>query len=213
MSSEIEKAIEKAITGGRKRKFIESVDISVSVKDVNLKDPSKRFRAEIILPNPVKKDVRIAVVGDEATISNAKLSGAKYCYSQDDVSALSKEPKKAKKFAKEHDFVLVIPQLMGDVGKNLGRYLGPIGKAPNVLPPNIKPSIMIERYKKTCKVRLRQNPIIHVRVGTKNMKLNELEENIKVVLSEIENKLEQGSKNIRNIHVKTTMGPSIRVSE
>lgn len=178
---------------------------------MNLKDPSKRFRAEIVLPHRPNKPVRLAVVGPDDVLDKAKEYGVTYTLTKDQLEALAKDPKEAKKFAKSVDYVLAVPQMMAEVGKNLGRYLGPLGKSPSVLPPNADLGTMIDRYSRTTKFRLRQNPVIHARVATRDMSDEEIAENIEVVLRDIENRLEQGAQNIKHVHVKTTMGPAVEI--
>lgn len=209
-----QKNIKKALTAvlaSKERKFVESIDIHIGLKDVNLKDPSKRFRMEVLLPNAPNKTIKIAVVGDAATLNDAKEAGVKMLYTEEQVEALAKNPKEARLFTKEIDYVLAIPQLMAVVGKNLGRYLGPVGKTPSVIPPNTDMADLLNRYSRTCKIRLRQNPAIHARVGTRDMSEEQLVENISTVLNELESRLDQGKKNFKTIYIKTTMGAPIAI--
>ncbi len=181
------------------------------MKNINLKDPSKRFRAQIVLPHKPNKPVKLAVVGPDDVLDKAKELGVDVTLSKDQLEALSKNPKEAKKFAKSVDYVLAVPQMMAEVGRYLGRYLGPLGKSPNVLPPNANLATMIDRFSRTAKFRLRQNPVIHARVATRDMDDDDIAENIEVVLRDIENRLEQGAQNIKHVHVKTTMGPAVEI--
>lgn len=207
----IKAAVEQALADSKERKFIESVDIAVGLKDVALNDPSKRFRLEIVLPHAPNKDTNIAIVGDEAALDDAKNAGMKILLSAADVEALAKNPVEARKFTKSIDYVLAIPQMMAVVGKNLGRYLGPVGKTPSVLPPNADIAAMQDRYARTCKLRLRQNPVVHARVATRDMPVDNITENIEIVLRELEHKLEQGPRNIKSAYVKTTMGKPVKI--
>lgn len=58
---------------------------------------------------------------------------------------------------------------------------------------------------------MRNNPVIHVRVGTKDMEDEKIAENIKAVLEFLLEKLEKGIQNIKSIYVKTTMGPPVPI--
>jgi len=207
----IKKAVEEVLASSKERNFVESIDIAVGLKDINLKDPSKRFRVEITLPHPPTKVVKIAVVGDEAMVSKAKETGIPIVLNQNDVEQLGKDPKEARNFAKSVDYVLAIPPLMGVVGKNLGRFLGPVGKTPSVLPPNADIVSLAERYQRTCKLRLRQNPVVHARVASRDMAVDAIVDNVELVIRELENKLEQGEKNVKNFFLKTTMGKPVKV--
>jgi large subunit ribosomal protein L1 len=205
--------VKKVLAESKERKFVESIDVAIGLKDINLKDPTKRFRSEIVLPHTPKKVVNIAVVGDDATLDNARNAGIPFTLTETDVNNLVKDPKEARKFVNKVDYVLAVPQLMAVVGKNLGRFLGPVGKTPSVIPPNSDIKSLADRYTRTCKLRLRQNPVVHARVATRNMSEEEIVENVTTVIRDLENKLEQGQRNINAVHIKTTMGPAIKVGE
>ncbi|MHA2502922.1 MAG: 50S ribosomal protein L1, partial [Candidatus Kariarchaeaceae archaeon] len=100
---------------------------------------------------------------------------------------------------------------MATVGKLWGRFLGPSGKMPSVMPPNADINSFVTRYGRTCRIRLRQNPVIHARVATEDMGVDEIASNVRTILSEVENRLEQGQNNIKSAFVKTTMGPAVRI--
>ena len=97
------------------------------------------------------------------------------------------------------------------VGRFLGRVLGPRGKMPNPIPPNVDIDPIITRLRQSTRVRLRQNPIIHTSVGTANMTDEELSENVYSVLTNIMSKLEKGLNNLRSVYIKTTMGQPVKV--
>lgn len=101
---------------------------------------------------------------------------------------------------------------MPKIGRYLGRYLGPRNKMPVVVPPtmtNIEP--IVEKLKKTVRIQLKDNPVVHAPVGTEKMSDEQLAENIEAVLNAIIGKLERGENQIRSVYVKTTMGPAVRV--
>lgn len=204
-------AVRKVKSSSKKRKFIQSIDLSISLRDVNLKDPSKRFRVEILLPHALNKKTNICVIGDPDIISRAETAGVKYTLNDDQIDQLARNPNDAKSFIDTIDFFLALPQMMALVGKSLGRFLGPAGKMPSILPPNANISDYIIRYNRTCRIRLRQNPVIQCRVGTEDMEDKHIMNNIRSILTEIENRLDQGSQNIRKTHIKSTMGPVIEI--
>jgi large subunit ribosomal protein L1 len=53
--------------------------------------------------------------------------------------------------------------------------------------------------------------MVQCRIGTENMKEEELAENIQTVLRTLEGKLKKGMKNIRSASIKTTMGTPVKV--
>lgn len=207
----ITEAVRNAKDESKERKFKQSIDLAIALRDVDLKDPSKRFRAEILLPHKINKPVRLCVIGDEAMVAQAKEAGVEHTLKEDDIERLAKDANEAKSFISQIDYFLALPQMMASVGKSLGRFLGPAGKMPSVLPPNANVEDYVTRYGRTCRIRLRQNPVIHALVGTEDMENGEIAANIRTILNEIEGRLEQGPNNIRATHVKTTMGPAIKI--
>ena len=78
-------AISDALEGEKKRNFVESVDVAVNLKGVDLKDPNKRINDEIALPNGRGKDTRIGVFarGSEFASIAAKSSANRVISSED----------------------------------------------------------------------------------------------------------------------------------
>lgn len=208
---QIVKAITELRSKAKERKFIQSIDLAIGIKDVNLKDPAKRFRGEIIIPHGINKPVALCVIGTEDIINKAKEAGVKYTLNEEEIEHFTRNPLEAKSFVSGIDYFLSIPQMMASVGKNLGRFLGPAGKMPSVLPPGADIAVFAARYNKTVRIRLRQNPVIHCRVASENMSDDEIIANVEAVLSDVEHRLENGANNIKHVFVKTTMGPPIRI--
>ncbi len=204
----ITKVVSEARAESKKRKFTQSVDVSIALKDLNLKDPTKRFKADILMPHDVTDDVKVCVIGDGDVITRAKEAGVKYTLTKEQVEEYAKNPNDAKAFIAEINYFLAIPQMMAVVGKSLGRYLGPMGKMPTVLPPNADIAQFAGQYSRTVRVRLRQNPVINCKIGNEAMSDEDLADNILKLITEIEHNLDNGINNIRGAYVKTTMGPS-----
>jgi len=208
---EIKESVEKALNEKKDRNFKESFDLHIGLKGVDLKDPSKRFRAEILLPHKLNKPVKLCVIGDEAFVNRAKEAGIEHTRTEDQLEEMARNPSETKTFIDNIDYFLALPQMMATVGRLLGRFLGPAGKMPAVVPPAADLSDFVTRYGRTCRVRLRQNPVIHARVATEDMDVDEITDNVRTILTEVENRLEQGPNNVKNAFVKTTMGPAIKI--
>ena len=82
---------------------------------------------------------------------------------------------------------------------------------PKPIPPGADPAGMITSLKKTIRVRSKDRKTFHTMVGTKEMSPEDLEANIRAVVTRVTSKLEQGENNIASVYVKTTMGPSVRL--
>jgi len=205
----LREAVVKALEYSPKRRFKQSVELIVVLKDIDPKSPEGRIREMIYLPKGRGKDVKICVVADGAMAEKARAKGARVI-TGDELREMSK--KQAKKVAEECDWVLVRTDLMAQTGRVLGPALGPRGKAPVPVPPNADIEAFIERHKSIVMVRNKDQPQVMAPIGCEDMAPDDLAENAYTILSTLISKLPQGELNIRNIFVKTTMGPPVAVS-
>lgn len=211
VEQELKIAIEKMKKDSPARKFVESVDIAINLKDINLQDPSKRFQMDIRLPHPLEKDVKICVLGEGSHLVDAESAGAARIINKDELDNISREPKIAKKLAQQYDFFIATASLMPAIGRSLGKFLGPRGKMPRPLPPTAPIKPLINDLQTTIQIRLRQSPVIHARIATIAMENDSIVENALTIVRSVENRLEKGENNIRTIYIKSTMGPAIKV--
>jgi large subunit ribosomal protein L1 len=202
--------VKKLQTESKQRKFLESVELAVNLKDIDLSNPKNRIQEEIILPNGRGKPVRVGVFAGSEMALKAK-EVADVIVRPEDIEDLASDKSKAKKFANGADFFIAEAPLMPTIGKRLGVVLGPRGKMPKPVPPGSDPTAAIEKLKGSISVRSRDRRTFHLPVGTKDMPPEKLAENIDVVLKRIISKLERGKQNIQSAYVKTTMGPSFKV--
>ena len=211
VEQELKIAIEKMKKDSPARKFAEAVDIAINLKDINLNDPSKRFQMDVRLPHPLDKEVKICVIGEGSHLVEAESAGVARIVNKDELDNISRDPKLARKLAKQHDFFIATASMMPTIGRNLGKYLSTRGKMPKPLPPTAPVASLIENLKTTVNIRLRQSPVIHARIATLTMDNESIIENALSLLRNVESRLEKGEHNIRSIYIKTTMGPAIKV--
>ncbi|ASJ03519.1 50S ribosomal protein L1 [Thermococcus profundus] len=207
----IVEAVKEAKARAKPRNFTQTVELAVNLKDIDLKKPENRFKLEVVLPHGRGKEPKIAVIADGAVAEAAKKLGLDVI-SGEQLEELAKSPREARKIAKKYDFFIAAAPLMPKIGRYLGRYLGPRNKMPQVVPPtmtNLEP--IVEKLKRTVRIQLKNNPVVHARVGTENMDDEKLAENAEAVLNAIINKLERGENQVRSVYVKTTMGPAVKV--
>ena len=207
---ELKSAIEEMKKNSPSRKFVESVDVAINLKDINLQDPSKRFQMEVHLPHPLDKEVKVCVLGEGSHLVEAEQIASRVI-NKDELDNISREPKLAKKLAQDYDYFIATASLMPTIGRSLGKVLGPRGKMPKPVPPTAPIEPLIKDYQSVVQIRLRQSPVIHARIATIAMDNDAIADNVLAILRNVENRLEKGVNNIRSIYVKTTMGPAIKV--
>jgi len=204
-------AVKEAKARAKPRNFTQTVEIAVNLKDIDLRKPENRFKLEVVLPHGRGKEPKIAVIADGAVAEAAKRLGLDVI-SGEQLEELAKSPREARKLAKRYDFFIAAAPLMPKIGRYLGRYLGPRNKMPQVVPPtltNLEP--IVNRLKKTVRIQLKNNPVVHAPIGTEDMDDEKLAENAEAVLNAIINKLERGENQVKSVYIKTTMGPAVKV--
>jgi large subunit ribosomal protein L1 len=201
--------LRKSIT---KKKFTQSIDLVVRLREVDLKKPENRINETITLPNPPEKALKVCVIASGDLATRAKSAGADMLVGRQEMDGLSKDKKAARKLAQEYDFFIAEAPMMPLVGRALGSFLGPRGKMPTPVPPNAPIEQIVSNHRKMVRVRMREQPVLQCRVGTETMADDKLAENIQAVVSRIEQKLERGFKNIGEILVKGTMSKPVKIS-
>jgi large subunit ribosomal protein L1 len=194
-----------------KRKFSQSIDLVVRLREIDLKKPENRINETIALPNPPERALKVCVIASGDLATRAKSAGADMLVSRQEMDNLAKDKKAARKLAQEYDFFIAEAPLMPIVGRALGSFLGPRGKMPTPVPPTAPIDQVIANHRKMVRVRMREQPVLQCRVGTEAMPDEKLVENIQAVVSRIEEKLERGFKNIGEILIKATMSKPVKI--
>ncbi|MCC6027417.1 MAG: 50S ribosomal protein L1 [Archaeoglobus sp.] len=205
------KAISEAISKAKERKFIETVEMAVNLKNVDMRRPENRIDTILFLPHGLGKPRKVGVFARGETMIKAKNANADIVLSPEDIDQLSKDKRKARKIANEIDFFIAEAPLMAEIGKKLGSILGPRGKIPQPIPPLTDPKPLIERLRNSVRIRTRDKMTFHVPIGMRNMSVDAIAENALEVMKVVENKYENPHLILKSVFVKTTMGPAVRV--
>ena len=204
------------------RKFNESIDLIINIKDVNLNDPKNRFDKEIILSNEVIANDKpnICVIASDEILLEAKKLGVDTLDSNGLLNLNNEEKKFKKKFAKKYDFFVVEDKMMRDVARYLARFLGPVGKMPKPFPTGYgiisNPDdlkVAYERYKRVIRIQMKKQPIIFVKIGKKSMDQEKLYDNMKTVINFIADQMPHKYNNFKSMYLKSTMGKPVKVTE
>ncbi|MCE4623313.1 MAG: 50S ribosomal protein L1 [Caldisphaeraceae archaeon] len=201
-------AVDKAIKLGGKRNFRQSIEIILTLKGINLKTNEGRFREVLYLPHQPTKIPEICVVASGDLLLEAKKLGLR-AISREEISSIKGNKKAARAIAKTCDWVLVSSDLMGLVGSTLGPALGPRGKIPIAISPRSGLEDIANNYKRAVWVRLRNQPQIQCKVGTEDMKPDEIAENVNTVYNTVESKF--GVGRIEKVYIKKTMGIPVEI--
>lgn len=209
--TDIEEAVSRAIEEAPDRNFLESVDLAINLRDLDLDDPNNRVEESVVLPEGTGRETRIVVFAEGETASRAERV-ADEVLDGDALEELGGDQSAAKDLASETDFFVAEESLMQDIGRHLGRVLGPRGKMPTPLSTDDDVVEVVQRMKDTVQLRSRDRRTFHTRVGARDMNPDEIASNVDVVLRRLHASLEKGPRNIDSVYVKTTMGPSVEVA-
>lgn len=205
-------AVKQAKEKSEKRKFDQSVELVLNLREIDMKSPEGKIQELVELPNsPPEKANKICVIASGELALKAKRANADRVIERPELESLAGNKKDLRKIANDYEFFIAEAPLMPLVGKILGPVLGPRGKMPVAVPPSADIVTLIAKHRKTIVLRMRTQPIILCRVGVESMKEEELAENIQAILRVLDGKLKRGTKNIKNLYIKTAMGVPVKV--
>jgi len=205
-------AVKEAKEKSKKRNFNQSMELMINLQDIDMKSSEGKIQEVIELPYyPPEKPNKICVIASGELALKAKKANADLVIERAGLERFSGKKRELRKIANEYDFFVAEAPLMPLVGKILGPVLGPRGKMPLPVPPTADIAGLIEKYRKTILVRIRNQPVLQCHIGTENMKEEEIAENVQMVLGVIEEKLKRGMKNIKNAYIKTSMGKPVSI--
>ena len=206
----------------KNRKFDETLDFVMNLKDINLSDPKQRIDKEIILPYDIllSDKPNVCIIASDEVLMEAKQLGLDTLDSDGLIQINSEEKKEKKKFVKKYDFFIVEDKMMPNVARYLARFLGPLGKMPKPFPSGYgiisNPEdlkVSIERYLKIIRIQLKKQPTVQVKIGKKSMEQEKLFENLKTVVDYIADQMPHKYNNIKSMYLKTTMGRLVKIDE
>jgi large subunit ribosomal protein L1 len=213
VNQKILEAVRKMRQNALPAKFKQSVELVVNVTGVDLSKPQNRFSEVVELPNDLGRKRRkiLVVASGNLALEAGRTEGVSRVIEREELEALVGRKKDAKKIAKEYDFVLVEPSLMGLAARALGAALGSRGKTPIPIPPGTDIKAFVKRYLKSVQITLRKTPQVACLVGVEEEKDEKIAENVETVLNRIVDKLEKRQRSISSIYLKTTRGKPVRV--
>lgn len=199
-----------------KRKFLQSVDLIINLKDIDLKKPEHIVNLFVPLHYSRGKKIKIcALVGPELLEQAKSICDNAILV---DNFTIYQEKKQAKKLAAEYGYFIAQATIMPKIASTFGRVFGPRGKMPNpkagcVVPPNANLKGIYERLQNTIHLQTKNDPIIKCAVGNESMKDEEITDNIMTLYNGLVHALPNDKENIKSVYLKLTMGKSIKIDE
>lgn len=200
-----------------KRKFDQTLDISVNVTKLDIKNPEQKIDVFVQLPHKLSKDPKVcALIGRELS---TKAKSFDKNIVQEDFGTYAKDKKELKKLARDYDFFVAQANLMAEIGSIFGKALAPLGKMPNpkagcIVPPTADLEPLVKKLKTTVRLITKDQLVIKAIAGTESMSDDDLAENILAVHGALVHKFPQGEKvNMKSFLIKFTMSPSVQITD
>lgn len=208
---EIQKALAE-LKQQPKRKFVQSYDLILNLKDIEIKqNPVDLFAT---LPHPAGKKIKIAAFVDQELSEQAR----KFC----DLALREadfpqyKEKKAAKKLAEDYDYFIAQANLMPKIAAAFGKVLGTKGKMPNpkqgcVIPPNANVESLVKKLQATVHLSAKKGMNLQCKVGREDQPDEQVVENVLSVYNQAIKQLPNEAQNVKNAVLKLTMGKPVRI--
>ncbi|MFH1210317.1 MAG: 50S ribosomal protein L1 [archaeon] len=208
---EILSALKKVRDAGPKRKFSQTVDLIVTLKQLDLKKPEQNVNTFIALPHTRGKKLKICALVDKE-LFNAAGECCDRVIMKDEFSKFDK--KTLRKLANEYDFFIAQANVMPDIAKYMGKVLGTKGKMPNpkadcVVPTSANVKALYEKLQKTVRLQTKNEQAVKCPVGIESMPDSDIRDNILAVHNALLRVLPKEKHNIKESMLKLTMGPAV----
>lgn len=206
----LEDLVKKARSSAIERKYKQSFELILSLKDIDTKKHPLNINEVVFLPTPTTKRSKVCVVASGDLGLRAGRAEADRVLPPNELDTIAGNKREAKKLARSFDFFLAETSAMTKIGRGLGRFLGPRGRMPTPVPLNAPIENLIARYRTGTRVRGRNQMAVAAKVGDEDQSNEEVAENAMAVLTAVLNKLPNGEKNLKGIAFKLSMSPPAR---
>ncbi len=192
-----------------KRKFKQSVELAINFKGIDFSKQDNRLNMEIILPYSKGKVGKAAIFAtDRNFITKAQQLGVEVLDGTK-IDSIANDKEKLNSLLNYE--LLSQPNLMPEIAKKLGQFLGPRNKMPKPVfsPEELEKFVSNISKRITIKSKGRFLPTVHCVVGSEDMKPEEIFENIKEVINNISKKV--SPNHLKSIYVKLSMSKPLRL--
>ncbi len=199
-----------------KKKFKQSIDLLINLKDMDIKKAENNIDLFLQLPHPSEKKLKLgAFVDQQLGVQANKLF---------DIVVLKEDfakwnnKKDQKKLASSYDLFVSQIEVMSLVATNFGKVFGARGKMPNPKAgcvvsgtANLEP--LVNKLKNTIRIKTKNEASIKISIGAEDTPDDKLVDNVLFIYSNLLLKLPQEKQNIKYVALKYTMSPLIKIKE
>ena len=197
----------KLVKANATAKFDETVEIAINL-GVDPRHADQMVRGVIELPNGTGRAQRVAVFARDEKAEEAKAAGAEIVGAEDLMETIQGG-------TIEFDRCIATPDMMPLVGR-LGKVLGPRNLMPNPKVGTVTTDVTeAVRAAKggSVEFRVEKEGIVHVGVGKASFSEEQLEGNIRALVTAVQKARPSGAKGayMKRLAVSSTMGPGVKL--
>ncbi len=187
-------------------KFDEAVEAHFCL-GIDPRKSDQTVRSSVVLPHGTGKTPNVIVITKADKFAAAEAAGANAVGAEDIIA-------KIKGGWSDFDIAVASPDMMGLIGKELGRILGPRMPTPKAGTVTPDPAKAVSELK-SGKIQFRndKNGIIHTPIGRVKFDADQIKQNFQVLFDAIVKSRPTTAKGtyIKSIYLAPTMGPAVRV--
>eukprot|EP00796_Vickermania_ingenoplastis_P008149 gene8149-5680_t len=185
--AQLMEAIQAVLTSDKPRKFKESIDLQVNLKNY---DPQKDKRFS---GSDVAKKVGVPTMN------------------QEELKKLNKNKKLVKKMCNQYDAFLCSESIIKTVPRLVGPHMHRMGKFPTVCGMNEPLQEKIQELQSTVKFQLKKVLCLGTCVGHLELTEDQVRQNITMALNFFVSLLKKNWQNLKSAYIKSTMGKPQRI--
>lgn len=188
-------------------KFAETVDVAVRL-GVDPRHGDQMVRGTTNLPHGTGRVRRVAVFAKGEKAEEALAAGADVVGAEDLIAQITGG-------WRDFDLLLATPDMMPQIGRALGRTLGPRMPSPRAGTVTTDIGRVVRDIKNASRVeyRVEKAGIVHMPIGKVTFTQEQLVENFNALISALVKAKPQAAKGryLRSITVSSTMGPGVKI--
>ena len=205
--------IQEMLTNRKERKFVESVDLQIGLKDY---DPNKdkRFTGSVKLPHIPRPKLKICFIADANHIDKCKAAGIDYIDAESlklKINPADKKGRDLKKWARKYKKLFISDSLLKNLPKLGGPFFTKWGKFPVVVSQNENVQDKIDEGLATIKYQLKKVTNLALAVGHVKMSEDQIRQNLLMSINFLVSLLKKGWNNVAALTIRSTMGKPVKI--
>lgn len=205
--------ISKALSDRKQRKFVESVDLQIGLKEY---DPNKdkRFVGSVRLPHIPRPRLKFCFIADAAHIDKCKALNYNFVDAdqlKNKVNPSDKKAKDLKRWARKFKLLFISDSLLKQLPKLGGPMFTKWGLFPTVINSSDNIQAKVEEGLATIKYQLKKVTNLGLAVAHAGMNEEQIRQNLLTSINFLVSLLKKGWNNISALTIRTTMGKPVKI--